>query len=332
MSFYTGGKLRKVVAIGDLHGDYYRILRILEEQQILIPGTLVWDPYSDNVDLVFIGDYVDWRGEFLEGISDNDMELAKEKSSPKGSYRVLWLIRFLFATVEKLRRKNRGFASRIFMLMGNHDDMMMESLDIFKILKEDEIEDIINDTSNCYAVAQKYSDDPNSSKIIESVMRFVNWVVQGGKETILSFGGLSEWRKSLEGDMGEFLNSHLKLGVVINNRLYSHSIPDKKEFWIPIANAGKIRCGEKHKLKEAFLWGRKVWGYDYTTGQRTKPFSPSQLNEMLRMMKVKGVVVGHTPVRQVYPQLSYEGLVVNIDVHGVPGSQPYVEIYYSSGE
>lgn len=323
MSFNTGGKLRKVVAIGDLHGDYYRVLRILEEQQILIPGTLVWDPFSDNVDLVFIGDYVDWRGELLEG---------DQREWKMGSYKVLWLIKFLFETVEKLSKKNKSFTSKIYMLMGNHDDMMFESLSLFDTLGDEDVREIVDNPTGYAVVAQKYMDDPDSGKIMDAIMRFLNWFVQGGKETVASFGGLDSWRQSLQGDMGKFLEEHLMLGVVINGRLYSHSVPDKQEFWVPIKNAGKIKCGVKNRLKEAFLWGRKVWGFDFSTGQRTKPHSSAEIDEMLRMMKIKGFVVGHTPVRKDYPVMSYEGRIVNIDLHGVPGSQPYVEIYYSSGE
>ncbi len=322
MSLSATGKLRKVVAIGDVHGDYYRVLRILEEQQILIPGTLVWDPFSDNVDLVFIGDYVDWRGEQLEGYEDE---------WPKGSYKVLWLIKFLFETVDKLRKKYKNFSSRIYMLMGNHDDMMLESLNIFKYLANDELEEIINNPTGYAVIAQKYMDaGSDGAKIVDIVMRFLNWFVQGGQQTIDSFGGLYEWKNSLEGEMGKFLDKRLLLGVVINNRLYAHSVPDKKEFWVPIENAGKIKCGVRDRLKEAFLWGRKVWGYDFTTGQRTKPHSSSEMDDMLRKIGIKGFVVGHTPMRKDYPVLAFNGRIVNIDLHGVPGSQPYVEIYYSS--
>ncbi len=320
MSFNTSGKLRKVVAVGDIHGDYYRILRILEEQQILIPGTLVWDPFSDNVDLVFIGDYVDWRGELLEG---------DKKEWDKGPYKVLWLLRFLIETTEKLRKKYKTFKSKVYIIMGNHDDMMMESLNIFNLLEKDDVEQIVNDPTGYAVVAQKYMDSGKDvSVIMDAIMRFLNWYVQGGQHTIDSFGGLYEWKKSLEGDMGEFLNKYLRLGVIINNKLYTHSVPDKKEFWVNIENAGNIKCGVKNKLKEAFLWGRKIWGYDFTTGQRTKPHTSAEVDEMLRMCGVKGFVVGHTPMKKDYPVMACEGRIVNIDLHGIPGSQPYVEIYY----
>src|SRR5437879_3114864 len=35
---------RKSVAIGDLHGDFHRLVRLLEEEGILIRGTYAWNP------------------------------------------------------------------------------------------------------------------------------------------------------------------------------------------------------------------------------------------------------------------------------------------------
>ena len=52
---------RTLVAIGDLHGDYFRMLRLLRENDLILPGTTVWNPDKKRVDLVLIGDYVDWR-------------------------------------------------------------------------------------------------------------------------------------------------------------------------------------------------------------------------------------------------------------------------------
>ncbi len=317
---FFNGKLRKVVAVGDLHGDYFRVLRILEEQQLLIPGTLVWNPLSDSVDLVFIGDYVDWRGEPLEGERDDWL---------KGAFKVLWLLQTLYDNLEKLRKVQPDFTSRIYIVMGNHDDMMMESLGIFTTIDYEDIEFLIDNPQSYTVIVQKYMDkgeDPQ--QIAEIILRFLNWFVQGGEPTIASFGGLQEWKSAMEGQMGNFLKKNLLLGAVINGRLYSHSVPDKKEFWIPFENIGQITCGVKHRLKEAFLWGRKVWGYDFSTGMRSKPFTSEELTEMLNMIGIKGFVVGHTPMNRPSPLIAYEGRVVNVDLHGIPGSQPYIEIYF----
>lgn len=313
-------KLRKVVAIGDLHGDYYRLVRILEEQQILIPGTTVWNPLSDNVDLVLMGDYVDWRSEELEGDPDKWF---------LGSYKVLWLMKVLFDNVERLKVLYPEFDSKVNYIMGNHDDMMMDAANIFDVLSSEDIEYIVENPMDYATIAQRYAEEGiDFQSVGEHILKFLNWFMQGGDNTIMSFGGLYAWKNAMDGDMGNFLRKNLRLGVVINGRLYAHSIPDKKEFWIPFENIGEVVCGVKHKLKDAFLWGRKVWGYDYSTGMRTKPFTPEELEEMLRKIGIRGFVVGHTPMRQLAPLIAYEGKVVNVDLHGVPGSQPYVEIYY----
>lgn len=320
MASKSVSKLRKVVAIGDLHGDYFRVLRILEEQQIIIPGTLVWNPLSDSVDLVFIGDYVDWRGELLEGYSDDWND---------GPYKVLWLLQTLHENIKKIKKINPDFSSKIYIVMGNHDDMMMEAAGIFSLISYEDIEYLTDNPQAYTVIVQKYIDNgQDPQNIADVILRFLNWFVQGGEHTMVSFGGLKAWKESMEGSMGNFLRKHLRLGVVINGRLYSHSVPDKKEFWVSFDKAEKVECGVRNNFKEAFLWGRKVWGYDFSTGMRSKPFTSEELNEMLKLIGIKGFVVGHTPMNRPSPLIAYEGRVVNIDLHGVPGSQPYVEIYF----
>lgn len=317
---YLNNKLRKVVAIGDVHGDYYRVLRILEEQQITIPGTLEWNPLSDNVDLVFIGDYVDWRGEPLEG----DMS-----EWINGGFKVLWLLCRLYKNIERIKKVRPEFSSKLYIIMGNHDDMMMESLTIFDCLELDEISFIIENPQLYGIIVQKYKDKGENEQLIgDNILKFLNWYLQGGEATIEGFGDLMSWKRIMDGELGEFLRENMILGVVLNGRLYAHSIPDRKEFWMPIEKIPKIVCGVKNKLKDAYLWGRKAWGYDYTTGMRTKPFTTEELNEMLSMIKIKGFVIGHTPMNRPSPVIAYDGRVVNIDLHGVLGSQPYIEIYF----
>jgi len=320
MSSEHANKLRKVVAIGDIHGDYFRILRILEEQQILIPGTLVWNPLSDNVDLVFIGDYIDWRGESLEGYTED---------WASGGYKVLWFLKTLWENIDRIQKVSSSFSSKIHIVMGNHDDMMMESVRIFSSLSFEDVEFLIENPQSYTVIVQKYMHKPElAQSIAEQILRFLNWFVQGGEPTIDSFGGLRKWKDAMEGSLGKFLRKNLILGIIINGRLYSHSVPDKKEFWTPFRKFEKVECGIRSSFKEAFLWGRKIWGYDFSTGMRAKPFTSEELDEILKKIGIKGFVVGHTPMNRVSPLIAYEGRVVNIDLHGVPGSQPYVEIYF----
>ena len=68
---------RLLVAIGDLHGDYYRLERLLRENDLILPGTSAWNPQASQVDLILIGDYVDWRNEPLEGPQSEWVQGAK---------------------------------------------------------------------------------------------------------------------------------------------------------------------------------------------------------------------------------------------------------------
>jgi hypothetical protein len=316
-------KLRKVVAVGDLHGDYYRLLRILEEQQLIIPGTTVWNPLSDNVDLVLIGDYVDWRGESMEG---DPGEWAR------GPWKTLQIIFKIHHHLERLKHSFPEFATNMYLILGNHDEMMLDALQVFEFISYEDLQFIMDNPQQYCVIVKKYVKEKNISyESAEIILKFLNWYVQGGDVTIGSFGGVENWRKAMEGEMGAFLKENLKLGVIVNGRLYSHSIPDKKEFWVPISEVHDLNDPQQIKVREAFLWGRKVWGFDYYTGMRTKPFTNEELDEMMGKMGIRGFVVGHTPMHKMEPVIAYDGKVVNIDLHGMPGSQPLVEIYYPDG-
>ncbi|NDD29947.1 MAG: hypothetical protein EB084_16955, partial [Proteobacteria bacterium] len=54
---------RRLIAIGDLHGDVHRLVRILQRHEVFLPGTRKWAKAANTVDVVLLGDYVDWRGE-----------------------------------------------------------------------------------------------------------------------------------------------------------------------------------------------------------------------------------------------------------------------------
>ena len=313
-------KMRKVVAIGDLHGDYYRLLRILEEQHLIIPGTTVWNPLSDNVDLIMIGDYVDWRGEVLEG---------DPSEWPSGPRKILQTMYKISRNIAQLKKTIKGFEAHLFLLLGNHDEMMLESLEVFQFISFEDLQFIMDNPQQYCVIVKKYVREKNISyESAEIILKFLNWYVQGGDITINSFGGVEMWRRAMEGEMGDFLRKSLLIGVVVNGRLYSHSIPDRSEFWIPIDEIRTLTGTQWDKAKEAFLWGRKVWGFDYYTGMRTKPFTNEELEEMMKKMGIRGFVVGHTPMHKMEPVIAYEGKVVNIDLHGMPGSQPLVEVYY----
>lgn len=310
---------RKTVAIGDLHGDFYRLVRLLEEHGILIPGTYAWNPHACNVDLVLIGDYVDWRGEPLEG----DNERAAE-----GPRRVLELLLSLHRQTKDLREHFEDFDGYIHPLRGNHDQMMLDALRVFEFMDLDDLDKILKNAHHYIMLRKTMMTLGLTTHQAETIMKFLNWYVQGGKATIEGWGSLEAWRGAMEGDLGRFLREDLRLGVVVNRKLYAHSAPDLEEYWRPLPELFGVPADEKPRLEESFLWGRKLWGFDYYSGCRTSPYSQEDLERMLAGMDVDAVVVGHTPVTtQQEPHLAYEGRVINIDLHGIPGSQAYVDEY-----
>jgi hypothetical protein len=311
-------KKRKTVAIGDLHGDYERMLRILNEQDLLIEGTWIWNPEADNVDFVLIGDYVDWRGEPLEGDS------SRWKEGPK---KTLHLIYYLANKLPEMRTKNDNFKSFIHPILGNHDQMMLEAISVFEFLEFEQLEEIISFKQN-YAPLKKFLNDLKLEyEQIEKVMRFLNWYYQGGEATIEGFGGMEIWRQEMSSELGEFLKTRLKLGTVVNKRLFSHSLPDKSEFWKPIDEIMNMSNGEYVKTREAFIWGRRIWGIDAYTNMKTVQPDIEEIDEMLSMMGVESAVVGHTPMLRREPVEAFEGRIINIDLHGIPGSNAFVEEY-----
>lgn len=284
----------------------------------MLPDTLDANPDANNVDLIFIGDFVDWRGEPLEGDSEDWIE---------GSQRIVNLVLKIHKDYEALRKEDATFQSYVYPILGNHDEMMLEAPRIFSILREADIE-LITSSSHQYSQLRKNLQGMGlGPEHIEIVLRFLNWYLQGGSYTIQGFGSLRNWFEAMDGELGQFLREQLRLGVVVNHRLYAHSMPDIVDFWRPIEEIPTLSPELRDKAKEAYIWGRKLWGFDYVSGTRTRPFTQKEVEEFLERVGVQGLVVGHTPMSCPDPYFAFDGRVINIDLHGVPGSKAFIEFY-----
>jgi len=308
---------RRVVAVGDLHGDYHRLIRILDEHALIGHDPLSWDPEARGVDLVLIGDYVDWRGEPLEG-PEEEWILGIER-----------LIRLIMRMVDDARFLSRrdGFDCRIFPLLGNHDQMMLDSADVFEFLTLDQIEEVVEARQKGLNLTRLLSRLELTPANMDTMLRFFNWYNQGGDATCASFGSLEAWRDAMEGAVGDFFRNQLLLGVVLNNRLYAHSLPDDPEFWRPLDEILAFSSERFRQAREAFIWGRRIWGYDAFSGRRCRQPEDQEMDVLLAGFGVEGAVVGHTPFRSIGPTKAYQGRIINIDSHGIPGSFPYIEEY-----
>ena len=314
---------RILLAVGDLHGDYYRLLRHLRELELLIPGTMAWNPERNNVDLVLIGDYTDWRGEPIEELQE---ETPEESST--GGYRILSLILHLDRELALLRKVKPEFDSHFYPLIGNHDDMMLHSAEVFDFVSVEDLQELLPKARNYNTWKRQLTDHGMDNSQVEHMFSFLNWYVQGGEITINGFGGMQAWKEAMKGEIGQFMRERLYLAVVVNDRLFSHSLPDQSKYWRPLEEIAALPQAEYDAARECFTWGRKVWGYDYQSGVRTSPFTPKELASLLGNIGGSSAVVGHTPLSHTTEHVvAYDGQVINIDVHGNPGGKAFVEEY-----
>lgn len=309
-------KPHKIVAVGDLHGDYYRLLRVLHEQEIFLPGKLELNPLS-SVDLVLLGDYVDWRGEPMEGAP---------QEWPTNIKRLLELIMFLCNETDRLKKELPDFNINVHLLMGNHDRMMLDSFHVLSRLSPF-VGNMILKRSGSGQVPFwiKMFNTLTGHEDMEELLRVMNWYEQGGEMTINAYGGIEHWMDAMNGDMGSFMSRRLQVGALVYGHLFVHSIPDNPDHWIPLHELEKLPQLTYESVIEGFTWGRRLWGVNITTGGKITPFSQDEIDDFLKRMNAEKVFVGHTPFYRNAPFLAYEGKVVNLDTHGVPGSAPYVE-------
>ncbi|MCE1248376.1 MAG: metallophosphoesterase [Firmicutes bacterium] len=309
---------RKTIAIGDLHGDYDRLIRIMNEHNLLIEGTWVWNPEASNVDFILIGDYVDWRGEPLEG------DPSRWEEGPK---RILHLLFYLKKKLREYAEKDSSFKSAIYPILGNHDQMMLDATDVFEFMDFEQLNNIIRFKQN-YVQLKKYLNEIRLDyEQIEKIMKYLNWYYQGGEKTIKGFGGMEVWKNEMEGELGSFLREKLVLGVVVNKRLYAHSLPDRREFWKKMEEIAELPERDWIRARDAFIWGRRIWGIDAYTNMKTPRPEIKEIDDMLSRMGAEGAVVGHTPMLRRDPVVDFEGRIINIDLHGIPGSGAFIEEY-----
>lgn len=316
-----GNNFNKIIAVGDLHGDYYRLLRILKEGKFFLQDRDEWNPLADNVVLVLLGDYVDWRGEPMEG---------PPEEWPCNIKKLLDLIMFTYSETERLALELPNFKSKVYTLIGNHDQMMLESFRILSNLSPFMGNMILKRTGQLPFLVKLFNKLAGQVEM-EELFRVINWYEQGGEMTINSYGGLKQWMEAMDGETGEFLIKHLQLGVIIDGRLFVHSIPDDPNFWIPLEEIDRLPEISRQGVFENFMWGRRLWGVSAATGAKVPPFTQEDIELFLNKMGAEMVFVGHTPFFKEKPLFAYEGKVANLDTHGVPGSNSYVEECIAGG-
>lgn len=312
-------KRRRLVAIGDLHGDVHRLVRILQRQEVLLPQSHTWARNIGPVDVVLLGDYVDWRGEPLEGNPD---------SWEHGVANLMELIVDLHRQITEIHASSKFNTSRFIPLLGNHDKLMLDAYKYLSGFSSGRREALGRDLerkgrAKVGAIERFFS----SKAQLTLAERFLTWILNGGMSTIRSFGGFKSWYERMDQGLATFIEEKLRLGVVINGRLYSHSVPDDAQWWRPMDEIEQLPPLERDEAIEQWVWGRRINGFDSRSGAKVDKPPTAEVDKMLSAMGVQGVVMGHSLMRSLYPVRTYEGKVVNIDFHGHPLSEPWLDEY-----
>lgn len=317
---------RRLIAIGDLHGDVHRLVRILQRHEVFLPGTRKWAKAANTVDVVLLGDYVDWRGEKLEG---------DRATWDRGAADLLDLIADLHSQVDAHAASMRTAAPRFFSLLGNHDKLMLDSYRYLSSQPEARRKTLATAHTDVRALARELNEPvsivsrvfgkkPAPAKDAECLL---TWMSNGGPTTVKAYGGFDAWYGRMAGGVAALIEKKMPLGVVINNRLYSHSVPDTSTWWKPVDAIAGLPQNERDAAVDEWVWGRRIYGVDHKTGKPVPKPSDAEVDQMLARLGVKGVVVGHSLRQSLVPVKSYEGKVVNIDLHGHPMSDPWLEEY-----
>ena len=318
----------ELIAIGDLHGDFYKFKRILEEFNVIeiiendpndINSIGINPKELNNKVIVFIGDYVDWREEELE----NPLNLSKSLLI-KGTAKIL-------KTIELIDKSLKSY-NNFYFLVGNHEDMMFKALDfIINYYLKDEFNQDIKNSEKLNNLIEIVSENPykliyESENLIfsEKYFNFLNWYFQGGKNTILSFGGINDFVSNiLELSFLKELILCLKIYDEENNVIFfSHTFPDDLE--VLKKAIGDLMYIDDYIVSQ-FLWSRKIWGIDAFNGKYVEPTSLKEIEEIFENNKIKYFVIGHTKVsKDINPTYYFNDKVINIDLHGTPLSNPLV--------
>lgn len=329
----------RIIAIGDLHGDFYKFKRILEETDTLqilennpnnIDSIKITPKNIEDKIIIFIGDYVDWREEELE----NPLNLDKNQLIT-GTAKILKSINIIHNTP--------SIKDKFYFLVGNHEDMMFKALDFIINYylknkntenKEKELENLINIVSeNPYKLIY----DSQHPIFSEKYFNFLNWYFQGGKNTILSFSNLFNFFNNiLNMNFFKELILYLKLEVEDGLVIFAHTFPDDKEILVNSLNnllESDLENNKENsdinyideKLISQFLWSRKIWGIDAFNGKYIKPTQFEEIKDIFDNNKIKHFIIGHTKVsKNTEPHYHFEGKIINIDQHGTPLSKPLI--------
>jgi hypothetical protein len=132
--------------------------------------------------------------------------------------------------------------------------MMLEAHQIFSFLEVDRLDEFLTNMGHSIQVKHAIQALGLGPGQVERVLKFLNWYVQGGQATIQGYEGLARWKEEMDGEMGAFLRQYLRLGVVVNNRLFrTHRARLSRILASHRGDCGSLPESGYRRAKEAFL-------------------------------------------------------------------------------
>ena len=273
-------KVRRIIAIGDLHGDYKVTIECLKLAKV-IDNNLNW--IGDDTIVIQIGDQVD-RCRPMEFMCDNPRATINDEAS---DIKILKL----FTELDKKAQQSNP-PGRVYSLIGNHE--------------------LMNVTGNLIYVSYeglkefKNYKDPDGKIITNTDIESMNTIEYGKIARRFAFAPGNEYGKFLgctrlsaliigtnlfvhAGIMPEFLNE-----LKITDMNYIETINASVRRWL----VGKINVKYVDKIVGSFrntiFWTRILGSIPY--GVNNEYYDCQKyLKPVLQMLNVGNMIIGHTP-------------------------------------
>ena len=276
-SVWTG--VARIVAIGDLHGDYDHFVRLLRGTD-LVDGNLKW--IAGKTHLVQMGDIMD-RGDRAKDILDLVRRLEKEAESAGG---------------------------QVHMLVGNHEEMnlMGRSIQYEGYVTVQQFIDFLPDRFKA-AEAKRAGGKVSSSRWKELMSDPDSEAVNAYHENFLEAYGhwIAEHNVAIKINTTVFVHGGLTeafaaMGLQTVNDIFHGEIQ-------------RVFRGEDFRPRILFQPGGPLWNRDLASTDETPEYK-ARVDRILTSLKAERIVVAHTPTAfrgKVEDMQRYEGKVWVID-------------------
>ena len=288
---HTWEGVEKIVAVGDVHGDYDNFVQVLQQAGI-INRRRNW--IADDTHLVQLGDLPD-RGPDTDKVIELLMKLERQANRRGG---------------------------KVHVLIGNHEAMNM--LGDLRYMHPDEFKAFVNRDSERLrerylelVVQQRKSTDPEFEVTQEFLAQFNQQVPLGFVEHRVAWAP--------DGEYGSWVLDHNAV-IKVNDILFLHGGlgPEILGMSLEAINNGvleELRRGEAGQVGEAGLAtsaGGPLWYRGLASNDEVVELS--HVDAVLDFYDVERIVIGHTPgLATIVPRFGAKVLVIDAGLSGYYG-------------